>query len=911
MKLSIEKALQHGIAAHREGRLEEAEQLYNAILMESPNHPDANHNLGVLKSTVGDRSTALPLFQAALSANPQVMQFWWSYLEALISETQFEQAKKLLEEAEEAGLPEDKLLTFREKIPAVPAPLAKNTVRGPSLSKTRLDARNKKKNRKTQTSLTQPSQAQIKTLIAHYQADQLAEGRQLADALTKSFPRHPLAFKLLGAILKRMGKLSESLGPTLRCTELTPEDHTAHNNLGVIQKELGEFENAEASFRRALFIQPKLAETHNNLGNLYRELGRLNESEESYRQALLLNPDYAKAHNNLGLTLQDLGELDSAEASFRLAIGRNSEYAEAYNNLGITLHKMKRFEAAKASFEKALSINNEYGLAKNNLGTLLSEQGLFEEAFELFREAATANEPSSLAYSNLAQVLGKVRFSHFDRSLSHLLTQLLREEEFARPKTMAPGILSLLSQDPSMTDLFNNDLIPGNLKQALDAIEVLNEVPLLHELMRVAPLPDLRLEQSLVVIRRSLIENLERLQNTESLINFQTTLALHCFTNEYVYVESEAEEALLSALEISITLKISEGGQPKLMELLCLATYRALHEYPWCETADALNKVPELILRLVQQPLAEVVIAREIPCIGDITDTVSRAVQDQYEENPYPRWIKFARNSQKFTVSDLVCDTDLKLYRSEILKSRSPNILVAGCGTGQQSIETAAYFSDCHVTGVDLSSRSLAYATRVAKELCISNLRYLQADILNICQLSQDFDLIQCSGVLHHLDDPMAGWSALTTLLKSGGLFNIGLYSQAARRDVAKIRNEIASACVGTSKSEIRNFRQAVIHSHRQEYQRVHESPDFYSLSAVRDLLFHAQEHTFTIPQIKTCLDTLGLRFCGFENKDALLGFRKFHGEGADTYDLSLWELYETAEPFAFSAMYRFWCQKM
>ena len=911
MKLSIEKALQHGIAAHREGRLEEAEQLYNAILMESPNHPDANHNLGVLKSAVGDRSTALPLFQAALSANPQVMQFWLSYLEALISETQYEQAKKLLEEAEEAGLPEDKLMTFRGKIPAVPAPLAKNTVKDPSPSKTRLDARNKKKNRKTQTSLTQPSQAQIKTLIAHYQADRLAEGRQLADTLTESFPRHPFAFKLLGAILKRMGKLSESLGPTLRCTELTPEDHTAHNNLGVIQKELGEFENAEASFRRALFIHPKLAETHNNLGNLYRELGRLNESEESYRQALLLNPDYAKAHNNLGLTLQDLGKLDSAEASFRLAIGRNSEYAEAYNNLGITLHKMKRFEAAKASFEKALSINTKYVLAKNNLGTLLSEQGLFEEAFELFREAATGNEPSSLAYSNLAQVLEKARFSHFDRSLSHLLTQLLRDEELARPKTMAPGILSLLSQDPSMTTFFKKDLIPGNLIQALDAIEVLNEVPLLHELMRVSPLPDLRLERSLTVIRRSLIENLAQLKGTESLINFEVTLALHCFTNEYVYGESEMEEKLLGDLEISIASKISGGDQPKLMELLCLATYRALHEYPWCETADALKKVPELTLRLVQQPLAEVVIAREIPCIGDITNTVSRAVQDQYEENPYPRWIKFARSPQKLSIADLVADLHLGLHRSEILDTRSPRILVAGCGTGRQSIETALNFSDCDVTGVDLSSRSLAYATRVAKELCISNLRYVQADILNIGQLSQEFDLIQCSGVLHHLDDPMAGWVVLTTLLKPGGLFNMGLYSQAARRDVATIRGEIASARLGASEAEIRNFRQSIIHSQREEYQRVREFGDFYSLSEVRDLLFHAQEHTFTIPQIKICLDDLELRFCGFENKEALLGFRNFHGEGADTCDLSLWELYETAEPFAFSAMYRFWCQKM
>ena len=72
MKLTIEQALQQGIAAHREGKLQEAERLYRAILQSQPTHPDANHNLGVL-AVLGDKAdAALPLFKTALEANPKI-----------------------------------------------------------------------------------------------------------------------------------------------------------------------------------------------------------------------------------------------------------------------------------------------------------------------------------------------------------------------------------------------------------------------------------------------------------------------------------------------------------------------------------------------------------------------------------------------------------------------------------------------------------------------------------------------------------------------------------------------------------------------------------------------------------------------------------------------------------------------
>ena len=69
MELTIERALQQGVAAHKEGSLQEAERLYRAILQSQPTHPDANHNLGVLAVAFNKSDAALPLFKAALKAN--------------------------------------------------------------------------------------------------------------------------------------------------------------------------------------------------------------------------------------------------------------------------------------------------------------------------------------------------------------------------------------------------------------------------------------------------------------------------------------------------------------------------------------------------------------------------------------------------------------------------------------------------------------------------------------------------------------------------------------------------------------------------------------------------------------------------------------------------------------------------
>ena len=109
MELTVDQALQQGIAAHREGKLQEAERLYRSILKVQPNHAHANHNLGVLAVSVGKVVDALPFFEQALESNTHIEQFWLSYIDALIKLQRSYDAKQALTDAEQLGVSAVKL----------------------------------------------------------------------------------------------------------------------------------------------------------------------------------------------------------------------------------------------------------------------------------------------------------------------------------------------------------------------------------------------------------------------------------------------------------------------------------------------------------------------------------------------------------------------------------------------------------------------------------------------------------------------------------------------------------------------------------------------------------------------------------------------------------------------------------
>ena len=273
MELTIEQALLKGVTAQKEGNLEEAERFYRAILQSQPRHPDANHNLGLIAVSVNKADAALPLFKTAIEANPEIEQFWLSYIDTLLKQQQFEVAKRSVQEAKEQGLAGEKLKALATQLSAI-----SKQENGSSLS---------------------PSQQQINDLSDSYQSGRFADAEKLALSLTREFPEYPFGWKVLGAVLGQRGRKSEAVDANQTSVALSPLDAECHSNLGAALQKLGRLEEAEASYKKALALKPDFAEAHNNLGSTLQELGRIDEGIERHSTALASQPDNASFLSNL------------------------------------------------------------------------------------------------------------------------------------------------------------------------------------------------------------------------------------------------------------------------------------------------------------------------------------------------------------------------------------------------------------------------------------------------------------------------------------------------------------------------------------------------------------------------------------------------------------------------------------
>jgi uncharacterized protein (TIGR02466 family) len=381
MELTIEQALQQGVTAHNSGNLQEAERIYQAILRSHPKHPDANHNLGLIAISVNQIEAALSLFKTALDVNPMIEQFWVSYIDALVKANQLKDAKQAVKKAKKKGFDSKKLEVLLSQSKAT-------------------------------TDTKVPSQAQLDSLLKHYQNGRFGDAERLAIFITKDCPKHPFGWKVLGAIFGETDRKAEAINANQTAVALSPQDAEAHSNLGITLQELGRLEEAEASYKQAIALKPDYVEAHYNLGNTLKELSRLDEAEASYTQAIALKPDYTEAHSNLGITLQELGRLEEAEASYRQAIALKPDLAPAlalaHSNLGNTLKELGRLEEAEASYTKAIALKPDYAEAYSNLGVTLEKLGRLNEAEKSHTQAIALKPDYAEAYSDLGVTLEKL-----------------------------------------------------------------------------------------------------------------------------------------------------------------------------------------------------------------------------------------------------------------------------------------------------------------------------------------------------------------------------------------------------------------------------------------------------------------------------------------------------------------------
>jgi len=602
--------------------------------------------------------------------------------------------------------------------------------------------------------------------------------------------------------------------------------------------------------------------------------GAVAEAERRYRHILSLFPNHAETHGMLAVALFAAGKVGEAVHHFERTAALKPDLPGVYDDLGKAYLAAGQPELAVQAAARALE---------------LGETGR--------RKTFFAYCAKSLAFSADNPRLRKL-----------LLRALV--EGWARPRDLTRVCVSLIKTARVLKDAVAQAQLawPRRLSETelfgASGVAALSRDELLCRLLETDPIDDMGIERLLTDVRHAM---LSRASSHEPGVDPQhlkiyAAVARQCFINEYVYALSEAEAARAHELQLRLAGAIENGAPiPELwpiavgayFPLHALTDARALLDRRWPECVDA------LLVQQIEEPAEERRIAATIPIVTGIDDEVSRAVRRQYEENPYPRWVTAGPPGQPAVLDDRQPEETL-------------DVLIAGCGTGLSAIEFARHARGARVFAIDLSLASLGYAKRMAQNFGLANIEFAQADIMKLASIGREFDFIDASGVLHHLADPWEGWRILLSLLRAGGAMEVGLYSERARRNVVAARALIAQRGYRPIPQDIRRCREEIAAAEDGSLLKsLTRSEDFFTTSACRDLLFHAQEHRLTLPAIKAFLAANDLQFAGFVLPPPLLqSFAlRFPGRAALT-DLDCWDSFESEAPDTFGGMYLFSVRK-
>lgn len=561
----------------------------------------------------------------------------------------------------------------------------------------------------------------------------------------------------------------------------------------------------------------------------------------------------------------------------------------------------------------------------------------YTQAFNTYQQATKQYPTHTAAYAGIARLLQM--HGNYNQALQALSYALRIEPNNSALRQQMIPLLATLS-----TSTFNHELerdlllcldetgidhqqlarVTASLLWAkyhsveitVELLETLNKDALLLRYLSCCINTHAKLELWLTQVRKTLLIDAHQHNNKTVFTTLACAIALACFANEYVFDVSEEELQILQTRESQDTTQTpAMNDQLPLDQLVIKALYKLLFKLSAQQFTSDNEPLWSLLLErslsdLQEENLLKNTFSKITNYTSDSTvRDISALVQSQYEENPYPRW-QIPPAPTPIAIPSIL--QQLPAADTSLLPTESCHVLIAGCGTGYEPIDLARTDSNANITALDLSSSSLAYAKRMANKLSLNNINFVQGNILDAEKLNQSFDLINSTGVLHHMENPQAGWQVLCNILKPGGVMRISLYSEYARKRIVFAHQRIKDLGLTSSTADIKKFRKDIFQQPtNSSLGELAQSDDFYSVSGCRDLLFHVQEHRFTLPQLKSVIHELGLTLIGFDVPlQARNTFQQRYQNSLDLLDLDKWHEFETAFPDTFVGMYQLWLQK-
>jgi len=231
-------------------------------------------------------------------------------------------------------------------------------------------------------------------------------------------------------------------------------------------------------------------------------------------------------------------------------------------------------------------------------------------------------------------------------------------------------------------------------------------------------------------------------------------------------------------------------------------------------------------------------------------------IREFYTNHPYPPPVDNLDRARDMWRDENIHRAEFHLLWPQRKYRADLDVLVAGCGTWQ-----SAKFALCHpaarVTGIDVSTTSLEHTEGLKRKYDLTNLETRQLPIESAADLDRNFDLIVCTGVLHHLADPEVGLRALRSVLKKDGAMYLMLYAPYGRTGVSMIQEYCRRLGLGTSPAEVRELTAVLkaMPQHHPLLAMLRGSRDSANAEALIDALLNPRDRTYSVPQLLDLLD--------------------------------------------------------
>ncbi|MEK9713574.1 MAG: methyltransferase domain-containing protein, partial [Thalassolituus sp.] len=544
----------------------------------------------------------------------------------------------------------------------------------------------------------------------------------------------------------------------------------------------------------------------------------LKKSGQLAFQAWQANSSFIPGINLLARIAMRQGKFDEAQHWLNEGLALRPESTGLLYSAGHLALTEGDIDRAEHYFAEASRISRVSTKAPLYLAHIRLLKGEYLEAFQLYRELVKTNANDSQVRNKLFEAASYIVADFYSQELEE---ELLRWFDF---DDVDHSQLRSLS-----TSLLQHKLRLSEAGCPLEAEDIAND-PLLNKALTSLYFCDPVIERLLMTMRQSiLISSSRSLAINSDYLPFVIALATQCELNEAVWYITPDEQALVSQLNQLtskvLSLETIEAADVSALLLLTMM-YQPLRRAPFFEQlcARSLTWSPQLqpLMELaLAQPQQLQQLAQNIPSFGISSDQISDRVREQYEQHPYPRWNSLGYNQPSDYYASLQALFPGKLDDLETPRN-GVSVLVAGCGTGRHALRLARYFNQMQVTAIDLSLTSLAYALWQAEKYRL-NIDFIQGDILRAEMLGQTYDVIESSGVLHHMLVPEQGLNALIERLRPGGVMKLALYSRQARTLVRELRDELSGQIPETD-AEIRTVREVLLQNQDQRWSAVLQS---------------------------------------------------------------------------------------